>query len=326
MTLEEMVEEYRKAKDSLSDEEMARREHDIWEKVLEGHKGKLWDKHARELKLNELLGEPCAATHRRATLFNGGAVVRPIWDRINSKQLTVTTGLSLMQDAKHHAVDSDIPMEEAVQYALNVYDSRPYVRFSGGIPTRMGMPRARGAPPKKKRKAIRGRPKEGRSAESLLVGKIRSGIDAYLDDRTKGIDPALKEQLLQETGVEIRILLNGLDSKLRRLVGMFEASERADLAVTRRDVVGACHTLHMDPPREGRPADLVAASKQKRRLARLYHPDAHGGEEKAAMRQKFDEIMAAFARLEQYNLKLEKPTGKENGNNGDRSEGGGSGA
>lgn len=318
MTLEELVTRYKEGKTSFTTEEQANLEDQIWDLARHTEVAKQHDKHARELTLTPLLGETQSAIHRRSLLFAYGAHARPIWDRINLRKMTISCGINIMQEAKHIMVDYGVDMDVAVKQALDVYDSRPYVRLTDGVPTRMGTPRKKGSPPGAKRKAIRGKPKVSAGADTILVSKIRKEISQYLSLRLHNVDPILKEQLIRETAVEVRILLRDFDVKARRLIGMYDAAAKADAAVSLKEVGEACHTLNMDPPSAGKPVDMDLAKKQKKRLARLYHPDAHSGEDAEHMRAKFDTVMSAFERLEQYNENLKKPTGKENTDNGSK--------
>ena len=64
--------------------------------------------------------------------------------------------------------------------------------------------------------------------------------------------------------------------------------------------------LAIDPPKKlGEPVDLKQAAKQKRTLARLYHPDASGRED---TRGAYEQVIKAYEALEEYNEQLTGPS------------------
>lgn len=114
---------------------------------------------------------------------------------------------------------------------------------------------------------------------------IRAAVWGALNAIFQTGDDELDDLTKREIAIEIEAFLAGL----RRIVARVRrqrmrdrrareaASSVAGATVGRAQLLQACETLHMPAPSPGAPLDLNYARRQKHKLARLYHPDAHGG-------------------------------------------------
>lgn len=241
-----------------------------------------------------------------------------MWDQVIDRKMLLSTAAQIVREARKLTVSAKISLEDAIQESLAVYESKPYIIYVGGIPLHKGKPKRKPTIPaaviKKPRSTVK-------TDDGILLARIRGEIAAYLEKRITGVEPILREKLVSEFEVAVKVLIEELRHKMARLIEFSDDTKKVNQSIMHRDVVAACETLHMDPPTTGRPADLSKAKRQKKALAREYHPDVHGGDMRERMQEKFHAVLAAFSVIERYNEQV-SPTGK-GASSGDRTENGG---
>lgn len=222
----------------------------------------------------------------RQAVLSLGVAGDELWDRIHSGKLSLNAASKLAAKARKLR---SLPLAEAVKSVLKEYDDLPNVCWVGGIPTR--------------RPALRKTDKRTAAAEAnerSFWESYRGLVEPYVKGRLKNTDPLKAEVLWRAFEKDFRILLDDFQRRLSRVEQEArEGVEAARKQVTRVKLLDACNALHMDPPRLGEPVDLKMAAQQKKRLVRLYHPDAHGGDE--STRPEYEAVLAAFDSVESYN-------------------------
>lgn len=117
----------------------------------------------------------------------------------------------------------------------------------------------------------------------------------FLNEELNGVDPISSEKFRQDLEKDLKIVI---DDHKRRLYNIKRERQEKEPKFYRSKVLNACNILHMDPPSPGGQVNLDKAKKQKKRLAREYHPDSHGGDE--TFRSKYSAVLEAYSVLEQY--------------------------
>lgn len=120
--------------------------------------------------------------------------------------------------------------------------------------------------------------------------ELRADFRAFLLAQLGEPDLATFADLEQRLEVGLRTLVVEITH------GVANARDRAfEGSPSRRVMAAACRALAMDPPRRGRLPDLRKAARQKRAMARRYHPDVAGGN-----RALFEQAIEAYEVIEQY--------------------------
>jgi len=138
----------------------------------------------------------------------------------------------------------------------------------------------------------------GKKVPPTVWKRVEAVIDRYLASELEGLDQPSRDALLSRFRVDLHLLFTDwaevIRARKRHSAGLGEIVRMS----TRNEVLAACRALDIAPPPPGAPADLAAAKKQRKKLARLYHPDVQGTD---AARDKFAQVMAAYLTLEAYN-------------------------
>jgi hypothetical protein len=250
----------------------------------------------RNAVMSQLIGQGSHVTAARAGLLYYGEHVNPIWERIHNKQMTLSTGWNLARTASADSINNSKDPDCAVRDALKEYDELPRVKMYNGIPTRVAAVGSR------KAKSERMQPFEA-GKDRQFWHSFRKLLSTYFEGKCEGLEPATKELLIRGFETDSKVLV---EEFLVRLYGAQRkskaSSEVVSMSVTRHKVLDACHALHMDPPSVGIAVDLEKARRQKKLLARAYHPDSHGGDE--TTKAKYMEVIEAYQTLEAYAVQL----------------------
>lgn len=232
----------------------------------------------------------------RATLDARGSAAAPLWERIDSDgadQIGLHTAARLMRTAKDSAFRTNTTLHHAVLHALAEFDAAPMItRTAAGNMVRR-------LPPKPKlREARRGmyQLKQTPLADaSRFWASLRTQAAEYMAGKftstNPDADPIVIERLVTEFSRDLKVLTEEYHGKINRALGTNRSAE-----IKRAQMIGACRTLSIDPPKPGKRVDLVLANKRKKMLARAYHPDSGTG-----ATDQYQSVLDAYAVLEQYN-------------------------
>jgi hypothetical protein len=221
----------------------------------------------------------------RQYLNRTGSAADPVWERVQ-KDMTLNSALEVIHKARTISSNDSIEMKDAVIRCLSEYDS------SGDYKVVL----ANGKVTQRKR------PSSFRNKSSASPGKtfwnsLREQIGNYVESRLKDSDHVVRDQLIRRFEADLHLLIEDFQWALNKApkTGL----ESIVVTISRKSIISACNTLGMDPPRPGKPVDMKLAVLQKRRHARMYHPDVHGGSHDTA--NQFKASMEAFKILEKYN-------------------------
>jgi hypothetical protein len=144
----------------------------------------------------------------------------------------------------------------------------------------------------KKRNEKRVKKTEAAESRSPFWKAVRRLSSGYVRTLLIGVPDEDVEESLRAFEVDLEVLFDHHRAKWGRLV--------RTLSVSRSKLREALRTLHMDLPKRGQPLSslITQAGKQKRILARAYHPDMHGGSD--VTRPMYQAVIEAYATVEQY--------------------------
>lgn len=133
--------------------------------------------------------------------------------------------------------------------------------------------------------------------------RLRDVVSVHMRPRLEGVPEHERDRLMDDFDRDIQSVFAQHSAKWQKASRLLQEQRR----IPRQRFVNALRALHMDPPRRGAPLEpvLVQANKQKRTLARLYHPDSHGGSEHT--RDQYQAVLDAFLVVEQYVSENKKP-------------------
>jgi len=299
MTADELIAKYKPLWDTLSEREKGLAEKEIWE-ACDRSVRKRW-RRRNYLAVN--ISRTEAQVQVRETLINAGEVAEDLWRRIDAGTILPRTAQKLLCRAKERAGKGET-LQSAVDQLLAVYDSLPVVKTADGREFRRrnpsDLPRPEHPKPKK-------RGKKDEDSRRFVFTQIRELVGTYMADRFEGLDPIMAERLWMDFGKQLNALLNEFQGRVYRHAKSERETQNLLAQISRRVLIEACHTLRMDPPRVGAPVNMTIAKRQKRTLARVYHPDANAGDH--SMTSQYDEVVKAFDLIEQYNRQIGSPGG-----------------
>lgn len=281
-----LVKQYRERASVMTEKEKALLEQQIWELVPSPRTV------FRREYLRDVLGIGQSESESRSKLLNGGDVTEQLWTLIHERKMTLRTASDLFSQARQRSLSGMIKLGDAVNEALREYNERPY----GGT-TEKGIPYRFREPVRRKLEPV---VKPTASNNDGFWETIQSSLQEHVKKTVPNVDPGTAATLIKEFRTELKVLADQFQMKLKRAAEMssFRLPTRST-AVSFNEVVRACELLHMDPPLErGGPVDMVKAARQKRTLARNYHPDSAGDNEVLA--EKYLIVMEAFQTLEAY--------------------------
>jgi len=295
--LNQVALQYRLDRDSLTEKDKAIRERALWAMASpETRKSE-----TKRDFLQRLVGEVQYSTTARQAILVGGDASDVIWKRIDDKQMLLKTGSLLVIKAKKIAAATNVDMATAITGVLAEYDALPVVRTANGIPYRSGSTKGKASFD----------PTPFLQADQMknrgFWVHFRTALSGFLEQNAVGIDASTKELLKKGFETDVKVLVDQFLSVVRR--EQSKGKERVALltvAITRGNVLDACEALHMDPPQADGRVDLEKARRQKRLLARAYHPDSNGGDE--TMQGKYVVVIQAFQTLETYSEQFNAET------------------
>ncbi len=251
--------------------------------------------HGRGHWLAMTFGGSSADYQHRCQLLSWGPAVDVLWTRVE-EDMTLSTVIELLRKAKK--LPGEMP--EAVLRAVAEYDALPMAtkQADGKIVRKRATARLPSL--KESRVHRRDSPKVRAAGTETIWNRLRAELGGYVAGRLEGLDPRIGEEVYRDFERD----LNGLLSEYQQKIDRVRSSGAATFKVSRRLVIDACAVLALDPPSPGRPADLVLARRQQRRLAKIYHPDTNMGDE--SMRAQYERVMQAYERLDAYNVGLGK--------------------
>lgn len=298
--IEALVLDYKAREASLSEREKAEMEASIW--TLVPTKGI-----SRREFFKDLFGGKTTEYDNRQGLQRVGSLADPLWKRIDSKDMPVFTAVDLLARAKKEAKKIGRPLQAVIAFRVAEYDQFPYVKhLASGFRLRIPGSKERWKPETEEIKP----PIEDDRAFWKMV---RERILPFIQNKLKGADPIVAEQLFKNFEVELKGAMYRLQTKISKATHANRNEvKHGSLFIDRNAVREACFLLAIDPPAFGKHVDLDKAVRKKRQLAQLYHPDKHGGDE--SLRPKYEQVMKAYDTLEEYNQQL--PIGDERKTNG----------
>lgn len=308
MTFEEALQKFREDKPSLNEKQIAEREEALWRQLLlESPPSPSGVDRTRALTVEfaKALGEVQFAIRNRRTILMLGDLAEPLWARILDKKMLVSTAVRIIRDAKVIGMENRLSMREAITAALEEYDSLPFFVLVDGVPVRRNTTSRTDVDVEEKvsRVVPSGTAK---SDDYLMWQKIQADLTSYIEKKVGGAHGLTGSTIVKEFIVGVKVLIHETQNKIKRAAELQRESAKAR-RIPRHAVVAACNTLKMDHPGVGQPVNLDLAKRQKKILARLYHPDAHGGSDRT--RLLYEEALAAYDLLEEYNEQLE-PNGE----------------
>jgi hypothetical protein len=247
--------------------------------------------------LKELFGP--GSYSRRRCLLNAPD---ELWDRVDGGSLTLAMAEWIWLQARKASRREERPAAEFVPDLLARLDKAPVKSSAGGRTVKH-------RPKSAKRPKVTKDTTAGDNFRSAWT-RIRMELRRMLEKRANGLLDSIEgDRLMTAFERELDATIQGFT---RRIAGLKRQDQKP---ISRRKLIDACRVLHMDPPEPGGGVDLAMATRQKRRLARAYHPDAAGD---ASMTDQYQAVIEAFETIDAYSAgvggKTEK--GDEHGDNG----------
>lgn len=292
--LNQVAEQYRIERSSMTEKQKAVRERALWAMASP----EIRKVETRRNFLHRIINEVQYGTTARQAILYGEDASDVIWKRIDNKQMLLKTGSLLVIKAKQLAKAKNIDMASAISEVLKEYDALPVVRTANGIPYRSGSTKKVNTTPFHKFD-------QGKNREFWI--HFRAALYDYLEQQCDGIDASTRELLKRGFETDVKVLIDQFLAVVRR--EQSRGKEQVALltvAITRGNVLDACETLHMDPPQADGRVDLDKARRQKKLLARAYHPDSNGGDE--TTQGKYIAVIQAFQTLETYSKQFNVET------------------
>jgi hypothetical protein len=223
-----------------------------------------------------------------------------LWRRVDHEGMLATTAVRLHREARVLEKRRKIPFIDALMTVLGEYDSLPKRgKTRARNPSKLSRVKDRQVQQARKRaKQVR---ENGDTFWKELRESIREYVVAHLPDgEVVDIDPVWRAL---ET--DLKVVIEDFQSRLSRL----RREQRETLEPIKRSRLrDACQTLHLDPPTKTKPLDMARVRKQKRVLARAYHPDAHGGDD--SMRAQYNAVLDAYHVIEQWHHETQESEAK----------------
>lgn len=234
-------------------------------------------------------------TARRRELWIAGPAADPLWARVDAGMPIGRTARVLRAARGRASRRNREAFRRAIEEELRKMDFRPAEEVSA-TPTPI-LPTAGDTkdpfPPL---------PAPNLGAREFWQ-KIRQVLAEHMRPRLEFMPEHERDRLLDDFDRDIQAVCAQHSSKWQKSARGQQERQR----VSRQHFTNALRVLHMDPPRRGAPLEpvLTQANKQKKTLARLYHPDSHGGSEHT--RTQYQAVLDAFLVVEQYVSENKKP-------------------
>jgi hypothetical protein len=223
-------------------------------------------------------------------LLRGVPATDALWDRIDvTRDIEPRAAYDIMQRARrlcNRVNHSELPTTRSVLKALAEHDATP-AKMRG---------RQRWYPPEVEKPLefadVVVEASETASSHEFW-DQIRSAFIARLNPVLSGVD---QPDILNSYTMRIDILIATCREELKNIG--HDATRGVCHNPKRKEVVVACRLLGVEPPRIGRPIDLIKAQRNKKKLCLLYHPDRNPGDK--AKESLFRKVITAFNAIETY--------------------------
>lgn len=295
-----LAQQYRSNAATLSEKEKASMERAMWAMATSEDR-----KDQRRDFLKKVSGADVGATDTRSFLLSWGEDVDVLWRRIETKEMTLREAVRLMREVKKIVFTTNAKVSDVLQRALHDFDNPDTTQKPLGIS-----------------KKVVAKMQEAGEDRAFWV-ELRKYVITYMQQKYDYLDPSSSELLVRDFETDLKVLVEQFRSSIRNVQRRNEKTVVAvATAVSKKRLSEACATLHMDPPtHNGQQVDMDKARKQKKALARSYHPDANGGDE--TLREKYLEVIEAYQTIEAYSKQLHivptQSTGTDT-NNANRNE------
>ncbi len=240
---------------------------------------------------SSVLGQSGHAIRCRRDLFIARDAADPLW-RCIQKGMPLGTAKRLLRQAKKRV---DSPRRNRTAYARAIEEEIARERAPWSSATEPEAPPAE--------------PSSDFVAPEPSVGprefwaRLRQVVTEHMRPRLEFLPEHERDRLLDDFERDVQAVFAQHNTKWQKTSRHLEDQRR----VSRHRFINALRVLHMDPPRRNAPLGpvLTQANKQKRTLARLYHPDSHGGSEHT--RAQYQAVLDAYLVVEQYTNENIKP-------------------
>lgn len=289
--LDELVKKYKDNEGTLSHREKFDLEDKIWALATPDIR-KIT---LRREWLRDKLGVAVRESEIRHTLHNSGKLVDKLWSRVESKDMTLMSAVALLTKAKR-AASSKEEIPAILDRLLEQYDNAPISGMTkDGVTIKKKFVPVMDDPDSKLRLGKTGK---------AFYHNIRVLVGNYVDESLRDADDLVRSKIKTDVEVEIHSLVDSV----RALIGNSKKSGgkisiRRE-KVSRNRMEACCQLLRVEIPKRGDLPDVEAASRMKRRFARVYHPDVAG--DSPILREKYEQVLQAFNDIKTYAEEMAK--------------------
>jgi hypothetical protein len=286
VTLAELIRDHASA-----DTERARAEIELEMWQLYGKDEVRTEKRDRSDYVASVLGVSRYPIAQRQRLLGYGDAFEVLWQRVDDDMM-LRTACEIAHTVKKIKARGESE-REVLARVLAEYDARPNVyHVNGKIVRRPSWLKAKAQEFTQRERESRAQTPEGR-----FWTEHRALVRGYVEERLVGQSDMDITNEVERLETDLKVVFaefhSRLDWKKRRVP--------LAVAITRRALVEACRTLHLDPPKSTTEAPGEAffktAQRRFKELAREYHPDRHGSD---ATRPQFEAVMEAWRVIQDY--------------------------
>lgn len=238
---------------------------------------------------------------RRRELWIAGAPADPLWARVDAGMPIGRTARVLRAARGRASRRNREAFRRAIEEELRKMDYRPSPEpaAEAAAPTPILPTAGEAADPFPSLPPL---PAPGLAAREFWQ-RLREVLAEHMRPRLEFMPEHERDRLLDDFDRDVQSLCAQHSSKWKKSARAQQDQQR----VSRQRFANALRVLHMDPPRRGASLEplLAQANKQKKIMARLYHPDSHGGSEHT--RAQYQAVLDAFLVVEQYVSENKKP-------------------
>jgi hypothetical protein len=237
--------------------------------------------------LSQLLTTMSRHITLRHTILLSGSDADAMWPLLDD-DMPIDTAARILTVAKRRATKDRIGLAAAIQNELEEYMS-----LSISAKTRNGkVVRRRATSRLRKPEESRSIPSDSPQSQSFW-NQLRSMVSDHVNGLLADCDPMLADRLRKDLEVDLNAVITVFQDRICRL------KSGSVVKIKRSDLVEACRVLGMDPPAPGKSVPPDVAKRQWRTSAKVYHPDAHNGNENT--RPLFEAAKNAYELIEMYN-------------------------
>lgn len=262
----------------------------MWDLVSQEERRKLKKSGGIDEYLSPILTVSQYSISARCYLFGAGDIAAPLWDHIDNG-MTLSGAVSLLKRARAIAKKNNTPTADPLARLLEDLDSGVQVRKLPGGKI------ARARPRSSLRSSLPGQapaPSPDDKKSQTFWDTLRSHIGEHVDSVLSGIDEITSDGLKRSFEADLRVVFDDFQTRLS--VAKRSHSIRS-VSVSRSKLIDACRTLCLDPPRVGEKIDMNLVNRQRKKLARVYHPDVVGNN---ATVDQYRSIMDAYQVIQTY--------------------------